>query len=141
MSPVAFFNMKNGCKCLILRSRSRINSWNSQIKSLHLPWRDRADESRGTCAHRSRCPCEALDLRIGTSSSPLAGRPFLKQDSQGVMMCRRSRDTAGVRGLPMSAPQGLSLTVPPGQIYTHIAEEGSRRAFIFQYHHRLDPRA
>src|SRR2546426_7367541 len=30
MSPVAFFNVKNGCKCLILRSRSRINSWNSQ---------------------------------------------------------------------------------------------------------------
>src|SRR6266496_152451 len=29
MSPVAFFNVKNGCKCLILRSRSRINSWNS----------------------------------------------------------------------------------------------------------------
>src|SRR6266536_3013522 len=24
-----FFNVKNGCKCLILRSRSRINSWNS----------------------------------------------------------------------------------------------------------------
>ena len=23
------FNVKNGCKCLILRSRSRINSWNS----------------------------------------------------------------------------------------------------------------
>jgi hypothetical protein len=24
-----FFNVKNGCKCLILRSRSRINLWNS----------------------------------------------------------------------------------------------------------------
>src|SRR5712691_1341982 len=24
------FPVKNGCKCLILRSRSRINSWNSQ---------------------------------------------------------------------------------------------------------------
>jgi flavin reductase (DIM6/NTAB) family NADH-FMN oxidoreductase RutF len=33
MSPVAFFNVKNGCKCLILRSRSRINSWNSHTGS------------------------------------------------------------------------------------------------------------
>ena len=35
MSPVAFFNVKNGCKCLILRSRSRINSWNSQYLRRH----------------------------------------------------------------------------------------------------------
>src|SRR6266700_6662313 len=33
MSPVAFFNVKNACKCLILRSRSRINSWNSHLVS------------------------------------------------------------------------------------------------------------
>ena len=31
-----------------------------------LPWRERAEQSRGTRAHRSRRPCETLDLLIGT---------------------------------------------------------------------------
>jgi hypothetical protein len=50
-----------------------------------LPWRDRADESRGTRAHRSGRPCETLDLLIGTSFSLLDGTPCLKQDGQVMM--------------------------------------------------------
>jgi transposase len=49
-----------------------------------LPWRDRTDQSRGTCAHRSRHPGATLDLLIGTSSALLAGTPCLTQDSPGV---------------------------------------------------------
>ena len=41
----------------------------------------------------------------------------------------------------MSAPQRLSLTVPPGGVCTYIAWERSCRPLILPYHHRLDHRA
>src|SRR4030095_6309637 len=49
--------------------------------------------------------------------------------------------TLMVRGLPMPAPQGFSLTMPPGQRGTPLAAEGARRPSIVQHPPRLDPRA
>src|SRR6266849_4399895 len=50
-----FFNVKNGCMCLILRSRSRINSCNSH-RPLHV---------------LATCPTYPLSIRPSTSQDQL----------------------------------------------------------------------